>query len=84
MKPVEIYTKSTCGYCHAAKRLLASKSVSFAETDINKHPEKRSEMIQRAKGRSTVPQIFIDGTLVGGFDDLDALSRAGKLDALLK
>tara|TARA_B110000503_G_C6901978_1_gene311116 strand:- start:362 stop:616 length:255 start_codon:yes stop_codon:yes gene_type:complete len=84
MKPVELYTKSTCGYCHAAKRLLASKGVSFAETDINKHPEKRSEMIQRAKGRSTVPQIFIDGTHVGGFDDLDALSRAGKLYALLK
>lgn len=84
MKTVELYSKSTCGYCHAAKRLLASKGVSFSETDINRHPEKRSEMIQRAKGRNTVPQIFIGGAHIGGFDDLDALDRSGKLAALLK
>jgi len=84
MKLVELYTKSTCGYCHAAKRLLASKGVSFTETDINRHPDKRGEMIQRSNGGRTVPQIFIDGTPIGGFDDLNALDRAGKLDALLK
>lgn len=84
MKPVELYTKSTCGFCHAAKRLLASKGVSFSETDINRHPDKRSEMIQRAKGGSTVPQIFIGAVHVGGYDDLNALDRAGKLDAMLK
>jgi len=84
MKPIELYTKSTCGYCHAAKRLLASKGVSFSETDINRHPEKRSEMIQRSKGRSTVPQIFIGSDHIGGYDELNVLDRAGKLDAMLK
>ena len=84
MKAVELYTKSTCGFCHAAKRLLASKGVSFSETDINRHPDKRGEMIQRSNGGRTVPQIFIGEIHVGGFDDLNALDRAGKLDAMLK
>ena len=83
MPQVEIYTKSTCGYCHMAKRILDQKNVSYAETDINRQPEKRAEMIQRAKGRSTVPQIFIDGQHIGGCDDLMALDRGGKLDKLL-
>lgn len=84
MANVEIYTSPTCGYCHAAKRLLTSKGVSFAEVDVIRHPEKRPEMTRRAGGRQTVPQIFIDGQHVGGCDDLYALDEAGKLDAMLK
>jgi glutaredoxin 3 len=83
MQHVEIYTKPTCGFCHMAKRVLTSKGVSFAEVNITAQPEKRAEMIQRAKGGSTVPQIFIGGKHVGGCDDLMALDRQGKLDALL-
>ncbi len=83
MATVEIYTKPTCGFCHMAKRLLTSKGISFAEVNISAQPERRAEMIQRANGGSTVPQIFIDDTHVGGCDDLFALERGGKLDALL-
>ena len=83
MQPVEIYTSPHCGFCHAAKRLLAQKGVTFSEIDVARHPERRAEMIQRAKGARTVPQIFIGQTHVGGCDDLFALEQAGKLDALL-
>jgi glutaredoxin 3 len=83
MATVEIYTKPTCGFCHMAKRLLSSKGISFAEVNILAQPERRAEMIQRANGGSTVPQIFIDGTHLGGCDDLMSLERGGKLDALL-
>ncbi|WP_108813353.1 glutaredoxin 3 [Loktanella sp. Alg231-35] len=83
MATVEIYTKPTCGFCLMAKRLLKTKGVSFAEVNITAQPKRRAEMIQRANGRSTVPQVFIDGAHVGGFDDLSALERGGKLDALL-
>lgn len=83
MPTIEIYTKPTCGFCHMAKRLLNSKGISYAEVDISAQPARRAEMIQRANGRSTVPQIFIDGTHIGGCDDLFALDRGGKLDALL-
>jgi len=83
MATVEIYTKSTCGFCHMAKRLLTSKDISFAEVDILAQPDKRAEMVQRANGGTTVPQIFIDGTHVGGCDDLFALDQAGKLDQML-
>lgn len=83
MAQIEIYTKPTCGFCHMAKRLLTSKGASFSEVNISAQPERRAEMIQRANGRSTVPQIFVDGTHVGGFDDLSALERGGKLDAML-
>lgn len=83
MATVEIYTKPTCGFCHMAKRLLTSKGISFAEVDISAQPERRAEMIQRARGGSTVPQIFIGDVHVGGCDDLFALDRGGKLDALL-
>lgn len=83
MHNVEIYTKPTCGYCHMAKRVLTAKGVSFTEVNITAQPEKRAEMIQRAKGSSTVPQIFIGDKHVGGCDDLMALDRQGKLDALL-
>lgn len=83
MKPVQIYTKYTCGFCMAAKRLLTSKGISFEEVDILDHPERRPEMIQRAGGRSTVPQIFIDGQHLGGYDDLAAAEGAGRLNKLL-
>ena len=83
MSSVEIYTSPLCGFCHAAKRLLTQKGVSFVEIDVGRAPEKRQEMMSRAHGRHTVPQIFVDGTHVGGCDDLYALERAGRLDALL-
>lgn len=84
MKPVTIYTRMMCGYCAAAKRLLDSKGVDYTEHDASFSPELRQEMISRANGRSTFPQIFIGETHVGGSDDLHALERAGKLDALLE
>ncbi len=83
MARVEIYTKAFCPYCSRAMNLLASKGVSVEETDIGVQRDRRAEMIGRASGRSTVPQIFIDGVHVGGSDDLAALERAGKLDAML-
>ena len=83
MQSVEIYTSPLCGFCHAAKRLLTHKGVTFAEVDIARNPDRRAEMMQRANGRHTVPQIFVGTTHVGGYDDLNALERAGKLDALL-
>ena len=83
MKSVEIYTSPLCGFCHAAKRLLNEKGVEFSEVDVLKQPARKPEMIQRANGGRTVPQIFIGDTHVGGCDDLYALERAGKLDSLL-
>ena len=83
MQTIEIYTKPTCGFCHMAKRVLTAKGVRFTEVNITAQPEKRAEMIQRAKGGSTVPQIFIGGKHVGGCDDLMTLDRQGKLDGLL-
>lgn len=83
MKPVEIYTKAFCGYCARAKALLESKGVAYEEYDITMGGPKRAEMVERSNGGMTVPQIFVDGVLVGGSDDLAALERAGKLDALL-
>ena len=83
MAKVEIYTKMLCPFCTRAKRLLGDKGASFEEFDITMGGAKRAEMLQRANGRSTVPQIFIGGAHVGGSDDLAALDRAGKLDAML-
>ncbi|MCF2871453.1 glutaredoxin 3 [Octadecabacter sp. G9-8] len=83
MATVELYTTPICGFCHAAKRLLTSKGVSFSEVDVMADPSRRAEMTQRANGGRTVPQIFIGDIHVGGNDDLQALERAGKLDALL-
>ena len=83
MKPVEIYTSPLCGYCHAAKRLLTQKGVSFSEVNVLAEPGRKAEMMQRSNGGRTVPQIFIGDTHVGGSDELHALDRAGKLDALL-
>lgn len=84
MKPVEIYTSPLCGFCHAAKRLLKQKGVAFSEIDVFSDPSRKPEMIQRANGGRTVPQIFVGQTHVGGCDDLYELERAGKLDALLQ
>ena len=81
MKPVEIYTSPLCGFCHAAKRLLKQKGVEFSEVNILTNPGRKPEMIARANGGHTVPQIFIGDEHVGGCDDLYALERAGKLDA---
>ncbi|MEO0369894.1 MAG: glutaredoxin 3 [Pseudomonadota bacterium] len=83
MQPVEMYTSPLCGFCHAAKRLLNHKGVSFSEINVMTNPGKKQEMIQRANGGRTVPQIFIGDIHVGGCDDLFALEKAGKLDPLL-
>lgn len=83
MKSVEIYTSPLCGFCHAAKRLLNKKNVQFTEINVAINPGKRQEMLSRANGRHTVPQIFVGETHVGGYDDLAAMEHAGKLDALL-
>lgn len=83
MKPVEIYSSPLCGFCHAAKRLLNQKGVEYTEIDVLQEPARKPEMIQRANGRRTVPQIFIGDTHVGGCDDLYALEQDGKLDAML-
>ena len=83
MAQVEIYTKAFCPYCARAKRLLDGKGVDYQEFEISMDRAKRDEMVGRAGGRSTVPQVFIDGQHVGGSDDLAALEREGRLDPLL-
>ncbi len=83
MAPVTLYTTPFCGYCMAAKRLLSGKGVAFEEIDVASDPSRRAEMVARAKGKRTVPQIFVGETHVGGFDDMNALDRAGRLDPLL-
>ena len=80
---IDIYTKFGCGYCHRAKQLLESKGVSYNEFDVTFGGKERDRMMERAPQARTVPQIFIGETYVGGSDDLHALDRAGKLDALL-
>ena len=83
MPRIEIYTKSSCSYCYRAKRLLDSKGLSYDEHAVDFGGPLRLEMIERAGGRTTVPQIFIGGRHVGGCDDLVALEARGKLDQLL-
>ena len=83
MPPVEIYTTRYCPFCNAAKALLTRKGVTFSEIHIGRDWERRDEMIQRANGRMTVPQIFIGTVHVGGSQELHALERAGKLDPML-
>jgi glutaredoxin 3 len=77
-----VYVSRWCGYCGAAKRLLASKGVTFDEISLDDHPELRREVVERS-GRMTVPQIFVDDEPLGGYDDLVALDRQGKLDEIL-
>ena len=83
MKTVEIYITQSCPYCTAAKQLLRKKGVDYTEIDVGRDPTLRVVMTRRANGGRTVPQIFIDGTHVGGCDDLYALDHAGALDPLL-
>ncbi len=83
MAKVEIYSTMFCPYCARAKALLERKGVAFTTIDLDEHPEQRDEMVSRAGGSYTVPQIFIDGEHIGGSDDLVALDRAGRLDAKL-
>ena len=83
MTVIEIYTKMTCPYCWRAKHLLDSKRVEYKEIAVDFGGEARRQMIERANGRTTVPQIFIGGEHIGGCDDLVALERAGKLDELI-
>jgi glutaredoxin 3 len=83
MPKIEIYTQPFCGYCYRAKKLLDDKGVEYEEIDVMEHPARRGEMIERSDGRTSTPQIFIDGKGIGGCDDMVALNRAGALDALL-
>lgn len=83
MQTVEIYTSPFCGFCVAAKRLLKSKGLEFIEYNVGMNASKRQEMMSRANGGHTVPQIFIGDNHVGGCDELHALERAGKLDTML-
>jgi glutaredoxin 3 len=84
MAKVEIYTTMLCGYCYRAKKLLQERGAAFTEIDVMTDGKLRDEMRQRAGGRTSVPQIFIDGEHVGGCDDLYALDQAGKLKPLLQ
>ncbi|KKO49642.1 glutaredoxin [Arsukibacterium sp. MJ3] len=83
MAEVVIYTKAYCPYCVRAISLLEQKKVAYQEVKIDQQPERRAEMIEKANGRSTVPQIFIGTTHIGGCDEMFALQAAGKLDSLL-
>ena len=83
MAEIEIYTSPFCTYCWRAKRLLKDKGLDFTEVDVLLHPGRRAEMRERAAGRTTVPQIFINGRGIGGSDELAALEASGELDALL-
>jgi glutaredoxin 3 len=80
---VEMYTKWGCPYCTAAKSLLDGKGVSYEEYDVTMGGPKKAEMVERVPGARTVPQVIVDGQALGGFDDISALDRQGKLDPLL-
>lgn len=83
MPEITIFTKRTCGYCHAAKELLRQKNAAFTEIPVDSDQAARARMIAQAGGRTTVPQIFVGARHVGGCDDLYCLERGGTLDALL-
>jgi len=80
---IEIYTGPFCNFCVLAKKLLNKKNIQYYEIDISKNLEKRSEMLFRTNGKSTIPQIFINNEFIGGFTELNALEISGKLDKLL-
>lgn len=84
MADIIIYTQPFCGYCAAAKHLLKSKGSAWTEIDVSQDEKVREEMIQKSNGRTTTPQIFINGVHIGGFDNLSALDQAGKLVPLLQ
>lgn len=83
MSQVEIYASSTCGYCRQAKKLLESKNVTYEEKVVDANPAAIAEAVKRSGGKRTVPQIFINGEHVGGYDELSELDKSGKLDAML-
>ena len=83
MAKVELYTTNVCPYCVKAKTLLKQKGVDYTEYNLNEDPSRQAEMVERAPGARTVPQIFINGKSIGGCDDLYALNSAGELDTLL-
>ena len=83
MAKIEIYTTPWCGYCARAKALLERKGVAFTEIDVSMDPDARERMMERAGGRRTVPQIFVDGRHIGDSDEVHALDRAGRLDTML-
>jgi glutaredoxin 3 len=83
MSKVTIYTTALCGYCHSAKSLLRKKKVEFTEIDVSGDRKAREALVEKSGGRTTVPQIWIGETHVGGCDDLYALDRQGRLDAML-
>jgi glutaredoxin 3 len=83
MPRVVMYATRFCPYCYAARRLLDGLEIAYEEIDVGAHPERRAEMAERAGGGSTVPQVFIDGELVGGYDELQALADEGGLRHLL-
>jgi len=83
MNKVVIYTTPICGYCVQAKRLLTRKGVAYEEVDVSRNPEERRMMIQKSGGRMTVPQIFVNGSHIGDYDEIYALEKAGKLEPLL-
>lgn len=83
MTRIEIYTKDYCPYCRFATRLLESKGQTWEEVNVSRQPERMQEMLDRSGGRMTAPEIFIDGQLIGGWDELSALEQAGELDPLL-
>ncbi len=83
MPRIEIYSSHWCPFCDRAKRLLRAKRVAFEQIDVDADPNLRQEMMHRAGGRRTVPQIFVDGAHIGGSDELAGLDRAGRLDAIL-
>ncbi len=84
MSKIEIYSKPTCPYCVRALNLLEKKGLAYSEINLLDEPQRHQEMLDRAEGRHTVPQIFIDGKGVGGCDELFALDASGQLDKLLK
>jgi glutaredoxin 3 len=83
MPPITLYTTPFCGYCMAAKRLLDKRGAGYAEIDVSRDPAARAEMVQRALGGRTVPQIFIGEAHVGGYTELDMLERTGRLEPML-
>jgi len=83
MAKVEVYTTDYCPYCVRAKQLLDMKDVDYSEIDVTGDDTARAELVQKAEGRRTVPQIFINGKSIGGFDDMRALEESGELDKML-
>ena len=83
MKKIDVYTTNYCPYCVKAKDLLNKKGVQFTEIDVTEDQEMRVKLVEMSGGRKTVPQIFVDGISYGGFSDIDALDKEGKLDSII-